>query len=237
MTLHPISKGLAVLLGAMSMAGAPQAGVIPGTGSAPSSTQLGATDAVKFKVAEGETGHALMVPYFTTQKGQMTVLHLVNSDFENGKVVKIRFRGANNGDSLLSVHVLLSPGDMWTASVTAGADGTAQLITSDRSCTRPQLVRDVPQPFSTDRLDPAWPAETKANNTREGSIEAIVMADVPQARVYGVDGAGNSTVYTAIKQIDGTSPCNLPDSPYSRSIDAALPVSYTHLTLPTKRIV
>lgn len=222
MKVPSISKALAILLGAASMAGAVHSGVISGTGSAPSSTQLGATDAVRFKVAEGETGHALMVPYFTAQKGQMTVLHLVNTDSENGKVVKVRFRGANNGDSLLSVHVLLSPGDMWTAAVTAGADGIAQLTTGDRTCTRPELIRDTPQPFSTDRLDPAWPTDTRASNTREGSIEAIVVADVPQARVYGADGASNSTVFTAIKQVNGTAPCNLFYSPVRRPFDEAL---------------
>jgi len=204
------------------MAGVTKAGVISGSGSAPSSTQLGATDAVPLKVTEGETGHALLVPYFTAQEGQMTVLHLVNTDLENGKVVKVRFRGANNGDSLLSVHVLLSPGDMWTAAVTAGADGTAQLTTGDRTCTRPQLVQNVPQSFSMDRLDPAWPADIKSNNTREGAIEAIVMADVPQAAVYGAEGASNSALFTAIKQVAGTSPCTLPDSLYYRAIDAAL---------------
>ncbi|GKS95398.1 hypothetical protein AVAK2825_12705 [Acidovorax sp. SUPP2825] len=38
---------------------------------------------------------------------------------------------------MLSVHVLLAPGDMWTAAVTADADGIAQLTTSDRNCARP----------------------------------------------------------------------------------------------------
>lgn len=69
-----------------------------------------------------------------------------NTDVENGKVLKVRFRGANNGDSLLSVHVLLAPGGMWTAAVTADAGGIAQLTASDRNCTRPQLARNERQP-------------------------------------------------------------------------------------------
>ncbi len=205
--IHPISRAAAALLGTLAVAGAAHAGVIAGTGATPSGAQLGYTNAAATRVVEGKTGHALLVPYFTAQNGQMSVLHLVNMDRDNGKVVNVRFRGANNGDRLLSMHVLLGPGDIWTGAVTAGADGTAQLTTDDTTCTLPQLSRNVPQPFSTDRLDPAWSAATKAAQTREGSIEAIVMADVPGARAYGDDGASNSTLFTLIKAVNGVQPC------------------------------
>jgi len=206
--VNTISGAIHALLGTLAIAGAAHAGVIAGTGATPSSTQLGATDAVSLKVAEGQAGHVLLVPYFTAQNGQMSVLHLVNTDLDNGKVVKVRFRGANNGDSLLSLHVLLSPGDVWTGAVTAGANGIAQLSTSDRTCTLPQMAAGVSQPFSTGRLDPAWTDEVKAANTREGSIEAIVMADVPQASVYGSDGASKSALATAIQQVKEVAPCS-----------------------------
>ncbi len=205
--IHPISRAAAALLGTMAVAGAAHAGVIAGTGATPSGAQLGYTNAAATRVVEGKTGHALLVPYFTAQNGQMSVLHLVNMDRDNGKVVNVRFRGANNGDRLLSMHVLLGPGDIWTGAVTAGADGTAQLTTDDLTCTMPQLSRNVPQPFSTDRLDPAWSSTTKAAQTREGSIEAIVMADIPGSRAYGDDGASNSTLFTLIKQVNGYQPC------------------------------
>ncbi|SFE13190.1 surface layer protein NpdA [Paracidovorax konjaci] len=208
MKLKTISRAAAALLGTLAVAGTAHAGVIAGTGATPTGVQLGAADAVNVRVVEGQTGHALMVPYFTAQNGQMSVLHLVNTDFENGKAVKVRFRGANNGDSLLSVHVLLSPGDVWTGAVTAGPGGIAQLTTSDNTCTLPQLAHGVPQPFSTDRLDPAWTSEVTAANTREGSIEAIVMADVPSAAVYGTDGASRSSLFTSIQQVKGVAPCS-----------------------------
>ncbi|GKS92448.1 surface layer protein NpdA [Acidovorax sp. SUPP2539] len=208
MKVKTISGAVSALLGTLAMAGAAHAGVIAGTGATPSSTQLGGTDAISFKVAEGQAGHALLVPYFTAQNGQMSVLHLVNTDLDNGKVVKVRFRGANNGDSLLSVHVLLSPGDVWTGAVTAGADGLAQLTTTDRSCTLPHLAQGVAQPFSTGRLDPAWTPEVMAANTREGAIEAIVMADVPQAAIYGPNGASQSALSVAIQQVKEVAPCS-----------------------------
>ncbi|XDF37392.1 surface layer protein NpdA [Paracidovorax avenae] len=205
--IRPVSRAAAALLGTLAVAGAAHAGVIAGTGATPSGAQLGYTNAVATRVVEGKTGHALLVPYFTAQNGQMSVLHLVNMDRDNGKVVNVRFRGANNGDRLLSMHVLLGPGDIWTGAVTAGADGTAQLTTDDTTCTLPQLSRNVPQPFSTDRLDPAGSGSTKAAQTREGAIEAIVMADVPGARAYGDDGASNSTLFTLIKAVNGVQPC------------------------------
>jgi hypothetical protein len=203
---HALSISLAVALSGTGWRPA-VAGVIPGTGSAPTATQLGATDAVAFQVAENGPGHALVVPYFTVQNGQMSVLHLVNTDLVNGKAVKLRFRGAGNGDSLLSLYVLMSAGDVWTGVVTAGADGRAQLGTADNSCTLPKLPAGSAQPFLTDRLDPGRTPAEQANQTREGIVEAIVAADIPSRAVYGVLGTSPSNLYTAIRQVNGVPPC------------------------------
>lgn len=206
----------ALLLCGCGFAAPALAGVVPGTGGAPSSTQLGATDAVGLQPAPNQLGHVLLVPYFTAQQGQMTVLHLVNTDLANGKAIKLRVRGAANGDSLLSMTLLLSPGDMWTGAITAGADGRAQIATADGSCTAPQLAAGVPQPFGTDRLDPALGAADRANQTREGTIEAIVAADIPSAAVYGASGQERSALFTAIRQTADVAPCT------GSAIDAAL---------------
>ncbi|AVS82706.1 surface layer protein NpdA [Paracidovorax avenae] len=192
------------------------AGVVAGTGSSPSRSQLGATDAVALQPATNQLGHVLLVPYFTAQQGQMTVLHLANTDLSNGKAIKLRVRGAANGDSLLTMTLLLSPGDMWTGAITAGADGRAQITTADGSCTSPQLAAGVSQPFATDRLDPALGAADRASHTREGSIEAIVAADIPSAAVYGTSGQERSALFTAIRQVSEVAPCT------GSAIDAAL---------------
>ncbi|GKT26529.1 surface layer protein NpdA [Acidovorax sp. SUPP3334] len=157
------------------------AGVITGTGTSPSLTQLGATDAVAMRLAPGQNGHALLTPYFTAQKGQMTVLHLVNTDRDHGKAIKLRLRGAANGDSLLAMTVLLLPGDTWTGAITAGPDGRAQITTTDKSCTAPQLASGIAQPLLTDRLNPALTPQERANHTREGTVEAILAADIVTA--------------------------------------------------------
>ena len=50
-------------------------------------------------------------------------MSIVNTDNVNGKIVKVRFRGAANSEDLLDFQVFLSPSDVWTASLTQGADG------------------------------------------------------------------------------------------------------------------
>lgn len=182
-------------------------GVIVGTGPTPSRTTLGTSDAVGYAVSERTPGHHLAFPYFTAQNGQMTVLHLVNTDFQNGKVVKVRIRGAGNGDSLLSFLVLLARADVWTGAISAGADGLARITTADSTCTVPAFSRNVSQAFQVDRLNPAWPQSTVYDNTREGAVEAVLVADVPSDKIYGSQGNELSELYSAIRPIGGQAAC------------------------------
>ena len=99
-------------------------------------------------------GNQLIVPYFSAQGDNATLLNITNTDTTNGKAVKVRFRGAANSDDLFDFTLLLSPGDVWTAAVTQGADGISKLTTSDKSCTLPQSVVSIIamryfQPLST----------------------------------------------------------------------------------------
>jgi hypothetical protein len=204
---HHLVLHTAMLIGGVFLAGSNHAAVLQGTGAAPSKTQLGATDAVGYKLSESGTGHALIVPYYTVQNGQATVLHLVNADANNGKAVKVRFRGAGNGDNLLSLYVLLAPRDVWTATVTVGADGRASLSTGDPSCTFPKLNAASGQSFGTTRLNASWTAPAQTNATREGYVEATVAADIPSAAVYGAASSARSQLYTNIKHVDGAAPC------------------------------
>jgi hypothetical protein len=198
------------LLGSLlALANLAHAGVIQGSGSAPSATRLGVTDAVGIQTSDSGPGHMLVVPYFSAQNGQMSVLHLVNTDLVNGKAVKLRFRGAANGDSLLSFYVLMSPGDVWTGAVTMGADGRAQLLTADNTCTYPRLTNGVAQPFATSRLNPVWSPTVQANHTREGMVDAIVAADIPSASVYGISRNASSALFAATRPINTIAPCTV----------------------------
>ena len=218
MKKNVLALSIAAMIGGLGFAGAASAVVIApaaGTFSAGDGTNgtLAAVTSTSFAVTDGGTGHNLIVPYFTVQDGNMTVIHLTNTDTVNGKAVKVRFRGAQNSDDLLDFQVLMSPGDVWTAAVTAAADGTAQLSTADATCTLPSL-KGVTQKFDTRRL----PASVGAAGTREGYVEIFNMADIEGSKGWTVAGVPNSQspLYTAIKHVNGVAPC------VQSVIDAAL---------------
>lgn len=106
------------------------------------------------QVNESGTGHMLLVPYYTAQNGNMSVFHVVNTDTVNGKALKVRFRGASNSDDVLDFQVFMSPGDVWTAAVTQGSDGVANLVTADGTCTLPAIAKGVAVPFVQDQSHP-----------------------------------------------------------------------------------
>lgn len=162
-------------------------------------------------------GHILIVPYFSAQSGNATLLNIVNTDTVNGKAVKIRFRGASNSDDIYDFQLFLSPSDVWTASITQGASGLARLTTTDRSCTVPANVNGD---FITSRLNPALSGDALANETREGYVEILNMGDIPSV-------AGTTSLWYATKHnASGTAPC-------TRSILDNLTVSDARLRNPT----
>ncbi|WP_044395736.1 hypothetical protein [Acidovorax temperans] len=215
MKKNVLALSIAAMIGGLGFAGVASAVVIPGGGAANSvdpvvdyadatKNKMALTNATALSVTTGGTGHNLIVPYFTVQDGNMTVIHLTNTDTVNGKAVKVRFRGAANSDDLLDFQVLMSPGDVWTAAVTAAADGTAQLSTADGTCTVPSL-KGVTQKFDTRRL----PTSVGAAGTREGYVEIFNMADISGKDLYtvGTTTSTKSALYTAIKHVNGVAPC------------------------------
>lgn len=177
MKRNVLALSIAALIGGVS--GLASAGVIVGTGGAGQMTKPNITG---FTLAEGGVGHALVVPYYTAQNGNITVLHLVNTDTTNGKVVKVRFRGASNSDDVLDFQLLMSPGDVWTGYVAQGADGVATLTTADNTCSIPSFAAaGGSTSFKTLRLNPALAADAQANQTREGYVEIFNSANIPVA--------------------------------------------------------
>lgn len=166
---------------ALSGMGSAQAGVsIVVTGAA---GPVAPTDATALQVHRGGgSGHMALIPYYSTQGGNSTLINITNTDF-NGKVVKVRFRSAVNADAVYDFTVLLGPIDVWSANISQGANGLSTLTTTDTSYTLPANVNGA---FATNRL-PAngLTAATQAEMTREGYVEVITMADVPP----GVDCA------------------------------------------------
>ena len=226
MKKNVLALSIAAMIGGLGFAGIAAADVVVGSGgrggtvgttgaakdvwipdatTASTAWKLSATDTRDLSVTQGGTGHSLVVPYFNAQNGNMTVLHVVNTDQNHGKLAKVRFRSAANSDDILDFQVFLSPGDVWTAAVTAGSDGVAQLTTADGTCTLPALAKGVSQRFVTDRLSDK--AGDVAAQTREGYVEIFNMADIDGNKFYGTNRNANSDLYTAIKHVNGTAPC------------------------------
>ena len=192
MRKNVLAVSIAAMIGGLGLAGGAHAGSFPGAAVATTATQL--------IVARDGIGHSLLVPYYTVQNGQATLINLINHDTNNGKAVKVRFRGASNSDDVFDFTLFLSPGDMWSANISQGADGRAFIKTADTSCTLPATVRtngSTGTPFITDRLDSAASAVDKAAGTREGYVEIFAMADIPTG----------SAIYTATKHVNGIAPC------------------------------
>jgi hypothetical protein len=183
---------------------------------------LGAVTGAQATVVGSDSGigDILLVPYYTAQASNATLLSITNTDTLNGKAVKVRFRGAANSDDVYDFQVFLSPTDVWTANISKGADGRAVLTTTDASCTKPSAATLNATPFVTARLSGAN-AEALANGTREGYVEIIGMADIPKnattgsgvaglptlATTSGGDGVTN-TLFTAIKHVKSVAPCS-----------------------------
>ena len=172
-----LSLSIAAMVGGLGLAGGAYAQGVPG--------------ATTLKVTPEGIGHILVVPYFTAQEGNATLLNIVNTDETNGKAVKVRFRGASNSDDVFDFTLFLSPGDVWAAEISQNpSTGFARLSTPDNSCTLPtQVNRD----FIDARVNPL---ADKQNETREGYVEILNMADI----------LPTGTVYSAIKHVKGAPP-------------------------------
>ena len=126
-----LTLSAAAALGGLGFAGTAQAVAYFGNG-------VGLTaNANEVSLTPGAVGHLLVTPYYSTQGTNGTLFNITNTDGKNGKAVKVRFRGAANSDDVLDFTVFLSPGDVWTASVTNDASGRASISTDDKSCTIP----------------------------------------------------------------------------------------------------
>jgi hypothetical protein len=158
---------------------------------------LGVTTANTMAVNPDGMGHLLLMPYYSVQGGNATIVSITNLDPRIAKAVKVRFRSALNGDTVFDLTVFLSPNDVWNGVATQDpATGLAQFNTLDTTCTLPALSPGVNYPFSTARINSTLSTPDKANQTREGSIEVITMADIPPQFAQG-------TLYNAVFQTNG----------------------------------
>lgn len=154
-------------------------------------------------VNEDGLGQALIYPYYTVRGDNMTLLSVVNTT-NNAKIVKVRFREGKNTSDVLDFNLFLSREDVWTGAVLPTADrgngtGGAVLLSADTSCVTPTSdeagntfktgipfrIFDLP----TDNDDAATDT---VDRLREGYVEIIELATVPNASPLGLDVTHNN---------------------------------------------
>lgn len=200
MKKNVLAVSIAAMIGGLGLAGVASAGTVITTGAT-------ATD---LEVSPTGVGHILLVPYFSTQNGNVSLLNIVNTDTVNGKAVKLRYRGAANSDDIYDITVFLSPGDMWSANVSQ-VNGVSTLTTNDNSCTLPAEKAAINVRFGTSRLAAAGSTADNKAGTLEGYVEILNMADV----------APGTALFTAIKHVNGVAPCGTMASQKADLVDAA----------------
>jgi len=191
-----LALGAAALFGGLGFAGSAQAVAFFGDAGNDNhgytaANPQGLPQATGLELNAGGIGHVLFVPYYSGQAGMNTMFNITNTDTVNGKAVKVRFRGAANSDDVMDFTVLLSPGDVWTGSV-SNVDGAATLSTPDNSCTLPQ---NVSAPFNTLRIDTKLTDAARSLHLNEGYIEILNMADIPPGT--WTDVVGGTPTYAA----------------------------------------
>jgi hypothetical protein len=129
-------------------------------------------------LSENGTGQALILPYYTVNGGNSTLLSLRNSTAAV-KAVRITFREGRNGAEVLSFNIYLAPFDTWTGAVTGETEGPARISSSDKSCTVPTLP-PAGQPFHNFEyaLNVAEGGPFHLERTREGMVELIEMGEL-----------------------------------------------------------
>jgi hypothetical protein len=133
-------------------------------------------------------GEVLILPYYTVQGGQQTLLSIVNHA-DRGKAIKVRFREGFRGREVASFNLYLGDHDTWAAALLSDDAplSAARLLTFDRSCTVPAIrtsetlprlpdgTRTLPfssSGFTGPMADSNYTAPARM---REGYIEIIEM--------------------------------------------------------------
>ena len=138
-------------------------------------------------------GQVLIYPYYTVNKGNNTLISVVNTT-SDVKAVKVRFLEGKNSAEVLDFNLYLSPFDVWVGAVIAtSATSGGNLITNDKSCTVPIIGNSI-VPFRNTEYGVGAKIDKGGNGlnrTREGYLEMIEMGVV-------IDGSSEAIAATHV---------------------------------------
>lgn len=145
-----------------------------------------ASTAQAVNISEDGLGQVLLFPYYTVNGDFDTYINITNTSDQTA-MFKIRFREGHNSRDARDFNVILSPYDVWTATVTKAENGNPRIQTTDTTCTAPRLpiisgnLRGIeftnldysnPGTGGADRRDGGG---TSIARTEQGHFEVILM--------------------------------------------------------------
>lgn len=96
--------------------------------------------------APGGKGDLLIYPFFMTDEGLTTKIHVVNNSLEMSAVAKVVVRTATYSQEIIDFLIFLSPGDAWDGYLRPmGTNGITEMYSEDGST----LTRCLPIEFAT----------------------------------------------------------------------------------------
>lgn len=127
-------------------------------------------------VSPDNLGQTLIFPYYTVRGGWNTLLGITNTT-DQVVAVKVRFREALNSRDVMDFDIILSPQDLWAATVYNTPAGPALSISADeKTCT--VGLNSNPQPFPAPVAYTGIAADggpTDVERMRSGYVEMIMM--------------------------------------------------------------
>ena len=177
------------------------------------------TQALAVQIGTDGLGEALIYPYYTTNNGYLTLVDVINTS-NKAVAFKIRLRDAKNSRDCRDFNVVLSPHDVWVASIEQGEDGLPRIWTPDNSCTSPTLpntarngryVNLTNADYSGTRSDSN---DNSIDRCREGYVEIIEMGTSPSGTYFS----------DALHNASGVAPCSLIPADFNNGATIAGPV-------------
>lgn len=159
------------------------------------------------------TGDLLLFPYYTTQNGNQTLLHMQNISENHTVLVRVRFRDYMHSRDALDFTVAMSPGDIFTGYVDGnGANGLPRWVSTDSTCTAPKTGRNGVINFPNNGNNAILSALNANKHT--GHIEAIVMGVLHNPTVIndwnraGLAARNNPVLQRAYEVVTGAKHAN-----------------------------
>lgn len=159
-------------------------------GAAGVAGMVGVANAVNLN--PGGLGQVLIYPYYTVNGGNSTVITVVNTT-DSVKAVKVRFVEALNSAEVYDFNLYLSPYDVWATNVVADGDTGARLVTTDTSCTVPNVLPGSFLQWEYAVNTPDALAGLGEARVRQGHLEIIEMGNIDDSTPYGASLAAAAT--------------------------------------------